>query len=46
VCEIGMSHNGIGMLYHILNRIDDVYERVLRLGSTWVLFSEKKACRS
>jgi hypothetical protein len=33
VYEIGMSHNGIRMLYHILNRIDDVYaERVFAPG--------------
>ena len=34
VYEIGMSHNGIRMLYHILNRIDDVYAE--RVFAPWV----------
>ncbi|MFN8008341.1 MAG: TIGR03960 family B12-binding radical SAM protein [Terriglobia bacterium] len=34
VYEIGMSHNGIRMLYHILNRMDDVYAE--RVFAPWV----------
>src|SRR5262245_18048914 len=34
VYEIGMSHNGIRMLYHILNRIEDVYAE--RVFAPWV----------
>jgi len=34
VYEIGMSHNGIRMLYHLLNRIDDVYAE--RAFAPWV----------
>ncbi len=34
VYEIGMSHNGIRMLYHILNRLDDVYAE--RVFAPWV----------
>ena len=34
VYEIGMSHNGIRMLYHLLNRMDDVYAE--RVFAPWV----------
>lgn len=34
VYEIGMSHNGIRMLYHLLNRLDDVYAE--RAFAPWV----------
>lgn len=34
VYEIGMSHNGLRMLYHILNRLDDVYAE--RVFAPWV----------
>src|SRR5258706_3743238 len=34
VYEIGMAHNGLRMLYHILNRIDDVYAE--RVFAPWV----------
>lgn len=34
VYEIGMSHNGIRMLYHLLNGIDDVYAE--RVFAPWV----------
>ena len=34
VYEIGMSHNGLRMLYHILNGIEDVYAE--RVFAPWV----------
>jgi radical SAM family uncharacterized protein/radical SAM-linked protein len=34
VYEIGMSHNGMRMLYHLLNRLDDVYAE--RAFAPWV----------
>ena len=34
VYEIGMSHNGIRMLYHLLNRIEDVFAE--RVFAPWV----------
>jgi hypothetical protein len=34
VYEIGMSHNGIRMLYHLLNRLDDVYAE--RAFAPWI----------
>ncbi len=34
VYEIGMSHNGIRMLYHLLNRLEDVYAE--RVFAPWV----------
>ena len=44
VYEIGMSHNGIRMLYHILNKIDDVYAE--RVFAPWVDMAEQfQICR-
>ena len=39
VYEIGMSHNGIRMLYHILNKIEDVYAE--RVFAPWVDMAEQ-----
>ena len=44
--EIGTSHFGLQILYHILNRHRDIAaERVLLPGRTWNVTSEPRASR-